>query len=238
MMKKFSTNTMKKLGSYVYGLKYPNSEREYFYIGKGRGNRVFAHINQKVKSGIKDPKYDVIQSLAKLGGPKIDIIRHGLTESEAFLVEATLIDVFGVEQITNRVKGVNSDKFGILSLNDIEANYKGKDFNINTSAVCFKINRSWHKDMNEEHLYDRIRGNWALNIKRAEKAEYGIGVSDGVIRGIYKICNWEVSRIERNKRIRYRFNGYKEEKMQKYVGYNLHNHPNHAVSGPLFYYQC
>ena len=234
-MQKFSNNTVAALKSYVYGLKYPNTENHYFYIGKGTGNRVLSHVNQKIKSGIKDPKFDVIQSLKKLGGPEIDIIRHGLTNEEALLLEATLIDVFGVKQITNKVKGVDSDKYGIMSLKNIEANYKGKDFDADISAVCFKINQAWHKDMTEEHLYNKVRGNWVLNINRAKKAEYGIGVCDGVIRGIYKICNWERSRSSKSG-YRYFFNGYKEEKMQRYVGYNLANHPGHAVRGPLFYY--
>ena len=234
-MQKFSNNTVAELKSYVYGLKYPNTARNYFYIGKGTGNRVFSHVNQKIKSGIKDPKFDVIQSLKKQGGPEIDIIRHGLTNEQALLLEATLIDVFGVKQITNKVKGVDSGKYGIMSLKNIEANYKGKDFDADISAVCFKINQAWHKDMTEEHLYNKVRGNWALNINRAKKAEYGIGVCDGVIRGIYKICNWERGRSS-TRSYRYFFNGYKEEKMQKYVGYNLTNHLGHAVRGPLFYY--
>ena len=234
-MQEFSNNTVPALKSYVYGLKYPNTERNYFYIGKGTGNRVFSHVNQKIKSGIKDPKFDVIQSLKKLGGPEIDIIRRGLTNEEALLLEASLIDVFGVKQITNKVKGVDSDKYGIMSLKNIEANYKGKDFDADISAVCFKINQAWHKDMTVEHLYNKVRGNWVLNINRAKKAEYGIGVCDGVIRGIYKICNWERGRSSTRSH-RYFFNGYKEEKMQRYVGYNLANHPGHAVRGPLFYY--
>ena len=62
-----------------------------------------------------------------------------------------------------------------MSIKNIEANYKGKDFTLNISAVCFKINQAWHKDIKEEDLYNRIRGNWALSINRAKRAEYGIG---------------------------------------------------------------
>ena len=107
-MYRFSPNTIKSLKYYVYGLKYPNSENDYFYIGKGLGNRVFSHIQQKIKKGIKDPKFEVINSLRKVGGPEVDIIRHGLNQTEALLLEAALIDVFGVNQITNKVKGIDS----------------------------------------------------------------------------------------------------------------------------------
>ena len=235
-MYKFSPNTIKSLKYYVYGLKYPNSENDYFYIGKGLRNRVFSHVHQKIKKGIKDPKFDIINSLRQVGGPEIDIIRHCLNEREALLLEAALIDVFGVDQITNKVKGIDSNKFGIMSIKNIEANYKGKDFNLDISAVCFKINREWHKDINEENLYNIIRGNWVLNLNRAKRAEYGIGVHNGIIRGIYKICNWEQSRPTNRGGYRYQFNGYKEDKMKPYIGCSLLNHPAHAVRGPLFYY--
>ena len=236
-MYRFSPNTIKSLKYYVYGLKYPNSENDYFYIGKGTGNRVFSHIQQKIKKGIKDPKFEVINSLRKVGGPEVDIIRHGLNQTEALLLEAALIDVFGVNQITNKVKAIDSNKFGIMSIKNIEANYKGKDFTLNISAVCFKINQAWHKDIKEEDLYNRIRGNWALSINRAKRAEYGIGIHNGIIRGIYKICNWEQGRSS-SRGYRYYFNGYKEDKLQKYIGYSLIHHPGHKVRGPLFYYNC
>ena len=73
--------------------KYQILKNDYFYIGKGLGNRVFSHVQQKIKKGIKDPKFEIINSLRNFGGPEIDIIRHGLNESEALLLEAALIDV-------------------------------------------------------------------------------------------------------------------------------------------------
>ena len=129
-------------------------------------------------------------------------------------MEATLIDVFGVDQITNKVKGINSDKFGIMDINVIDEIYKGEEFKENISAVCFKINKAWNKEMDEEMLYNKIRGNWVLNINRAKKAEYGLGVYNGIIKGIYRICNWETARSS-TKNKRYKFNGYKEEKMNQ-----------------------
>ena len=236
MMNKFSPKTVNALKFYVYGLKYPDDNQNYFYIGKGKGNRVFSHISQKLPKGLSDPKFNIINSLKKYGGPKVDIIRHGLSEHEALLLEATLIDTFGVDQISNKVKGIDSNKFGIMDINLVDEIYKGKEFKEDISAVCFEINKAWHKNIDEEMLYNKIRGNWYLNIRRAEKATYGIGVYEGVIKGIYKICNWEKDKTRKNKR--FRFNGYKDEKMQKFKGYSLLNHPAHKVRGPLFYYNC
>ena len=89
---KFSKNTIESIGYYVYGLRKPGT-KEYFYIGKGRGNRVFAHLNQKTKRLDHNPKFDLIQRLKKSGGPEVDIIRHNLSEEQAFRIESALIDV-------------------------------------------------------------------------------------------------------------------------------------------------
>ena len=42
---------------------------------------------------LKDPKFEVINSLRKVGGPEVDIIRHLVNQTEALLLEAALIDV-------------------------------------------------------------------------------------------------------------------------------------------------
>jgi len=229
-MQYFTRKTINSIEYYVYGLRYPGAKK-YFYIGKGKGNRVFSHVKQKIKRGINDPKYDIINSINDKNGPEIVIIRHKLTEVEALKIEASLIDVLGVKQIANKVQGHNTDKYGIMSPYDIAALYKGKKFIRKDPCICFKINKAWHKNMTEKKLYDAIRGTWRVSSKSIKKVKYGIGVSNGVIRGIYRINRWR--HIE--SRNRWRFQGIKDEKMQKYIGYSLIDHPNHKVSGPLFY---
>ena len=83
---------------YVYGRV--SKQRNIFILVKVKQG--FSHINQKVKRGIKDPKYDIISNLRDQGGPEIDIIRHGLNEYEALLL--VLYDAFDVSQITNKVR--------------------------------------------------------------------------------------------------------------------------------------
>ena len=232
---RFSRKTVEGIKYYVYGFRYPGTN-QYFYIGKGKGNRVFSHINQSVKRGIADPKFEVIESLRASGGPEIDIIRHGLTEYQALLLESSLIDVLGVDQITNKVRGIDANKYGLMSPKNVEANFKGKEFKLKISAVCFKINKAWSKNMSKDELYDKVRGTWYLSLKRAKRAEYGIGLCHGVIRGIYKINGWETD-YQRSP-VRHRFHGEEVETLQKYLGYSMLNHPGHKVRGPLFYNNC
>jgi len=48
-VKEFSQSIIEQLGFYVYLLIDPETE-QIFYIGKGTGNRIFAHINQALVS--------------------------------------------------------------------------------------------------------------------------------------------------------------------------------------------
>lgn len=232
---RFSSNTINEIGYYVYGLRRPG-ERGYFYIGKGKGNRVFSHVNQKLRMGIADPKFEVISSLENFGGPDIDIIRHSLTEAEALLLESALIDCLGVNQLTNKIKGIDSEQYGLMSPFEVENQYKGIPFRGNLSAVCFKINKKWKKNMPENALYEAVRGSWRLNITRAAKAAYGMGIRDGVIRAVYKIDGWEV--VSNRNPTRYRFTGNKARELDKYLGCTVLHLKAHDVRGPLFYINC
>ena len=233
----FNRNTINNLKFYVYGLKDPFTNK-YFYIGKGKGNRVFSHVNQKIKRGIEDQKYDKIQEIRSQGGKVIiNIIRHGLDPRQALLVESCLIDILGIDQIANKVKGIDHDRFGLMPVNVIKQIYKGRDFKTSASCVCFKINKAWNKNITSDELYDKTRSWWRLSKKRSQKAMYGVGIAFGIIRSIYKINSWEDGR-KYNRPTRIRFHGEKALEMQKHIGDSMLNQPNHKVSGPIFYINC
>ena len=181
---RFSKKIIEKLKRYVYGLRYPNSKK-YFYIGKGKGNRVFSHINQKVKRGIIDPKYDVIESLRAQGKrPEIDIIRHGLTEYEALLLESALIDVFGVDQITNKVRGIDASKYGLMTPKIIQEIYKANAFETAAWKKDYEkeiANKLWNMTLDKlqdtTHIYKKGRRTGSSGVMRLSDKEIGSSIS-------------------------------------------------------------
>jgi len=55
----------------------------------------------------------MLKQLGKLAiKPKIDILRHGLSSEEAKLVESVCIDLLGIDNLTNELKGKYSRQFG------------------------------------------------------------------------------------------------------------------------------
>jgi hypothetical protein len=99
------------LGSYVYVYLDPWDGKP-FYIGKGRGERLFAHLDDHSES----EKVARIDELRALGlEPRIDLLRYGMTDTEAALVEAAAIDLLGKANLTNIASGYDGRTFGRIS---------------------------------------------------------------------------------------------------------------------------
>jgi hypothetical protein len=91
---------------YVYVYIDPRNYEE-FYYGKGKGSRKNAHLTDESDT----EKVKRIKSIKKEGlEPIIKVIAKDLTESEAFLIEKTLIWKLG-KSLLNLSSGQFSDKF-------------------------------------------------------------------------------------------------------------------------------
>ena len=61
----FDQKTITALGFYVYMLIDPRNNKP-FYVGKGKGNRVFQHVEDaKNNPSISTDKYDIIRDIEK-----------------------------------------------------------------------------------------------------------------------------------------------------------------------------
>jgi len=90
----FDEKTIQHINYYVYMLTDPVDNKP-FYIGKGVQNRVFNHLNCALTDlDATNAKYDTIRRIQNEGHHvSHTIVRHGLTEHEAFMIEASVIDV-------------------------------------------------------------------------------------------------------------------------------------------------
>src|ERR1035437_7964578 len=91
----FDEKSQQALRRYVYMLLDPVDNKP-FYIGKGNNNRVFQHMNCALTDiDAITAKYEKIREILNSGnGVEHVIVRHGMTDHEAYQVESSLIDAF------------------------------------------------------------------------------------------------------------------------------------------------
>ena len=234
----FPQSVIEKLGYYVYLLIDPETNKV-FYVGKGTGNRIFAHINDAISSPLESDKLGKIRSIQSKGlYVEYKIIRHGLTEKEAFEVEASLIDYIGVPELTNAVSGHNSDSHGLMNIVDIIIQYNAPEIEIIEPVILITVNRLFKRGMNEDELYEITRGNWVVG-ERRNKAKYGFCVCNGIVRQVYKIEDWfpvKARNQDTKTQDRWRFNGTVAHELKHYVGGSVEKYV--GAQNPIRYVNC
>lgn len=198
-MKEFSELTLQKLNAdgeyYVYGLIDPRSEK-LFYIGKGTGNRVFQHVIESDKNPESEKAKLLTIKDIELSGNSVRhiLINWGLSESEAFASEATLINLINYispDALTNIVSGHHS--VGCMTVEEIEQNYGALPLGLDDfthKTLIIKINKLYNRKMTMEELYDIVRGVWRADINKVQQVEYVLGVYNNLIVCCYKPDRW------------------------------------------------
>lgn len=184
-LQKFASHIHKNLCHYVYQLVDPRTGQT-FYVGKGKNNRVFQHMEGAVSfvrgKNKKSMKMETIQAIINAGFEPIHIIhRHGLTEKEAKEVEASLIDAIG--GLTNVQSGYESRKRGPANATQLIRRYDKKLAKIKSGHKIIAVNIK--KSSKVKSIYDAVRFAWKVSRKRAEKADYVFAVKDGVCLNVF-----------------------------------------------------
>jgi hypothetical protein len=182
----FASEVIDKLQTYVYRLIDPRNG-ETFYIGKGKGNRVFAHI--RAESSLEG---DEIENRVKrirdihLSGFEVGhvIHRHGLDDKTAFEVEAALMDAY--PGLTNIAGGSGSTDYGAMHAKEIIRRYAAEPAVFQHKAILITVNRT----AAERSLYDATRFAWKVNLRRAKEAELVLSVLQGLIVGAFVPEQW------------------------------------------------
>ncbi len=190
----FSQAVIEKLGYYVYFLKDPRND-QVFYIGKGKGNRVFNHLMCAIEADTKnepgmDTKLEMIRKITGSGHDVLHyILRHGLDEKTAFEIEASLIDFLGTDKLSNFQGGHYSRDYGIKTAQEIRAMYEAKGLLTSEPILLLNLNKEFRRDMTAEELYEATRKSWVIGPRR-ELVKYAVATYRGLTREVYRIEKW------------------------------------------------
>lgn len=235
----FLPGVAERLGFYVYALHDPRTGR-LFYVGKGVGDRVYQHARNAKSNGesVQSAKLSTIREIHGAGlEVGVEIIRHALTEDEAYEVEAGVIDALalvGVE-LTNKVIGKGSTAKGWQPLTELRARYAAPpaDFEPTDRVVLIRINKEFRPDLTDEGLYDATRLWWVMNPKR--NPTHALAVYNGVIRAVYAIDSWERSDDGR----RWGFTGKRDpEAERRFLWHHVNDRLRKGDQNPIRYVGC
>ncbi len=216
MISEFSPAVLAQLNYYVYRLIDPRNGQT-FYVGKGKGNRVFQHIRCAIKyyegsDSISDDdpnKLRIIREIQEAGLNVIHVIqRWNLTEKEAFEVEAALIDAF--PGLSNIQKGHYSDN-GVTNaiLLENKLNIKEYDEPDDFKYMIIKVHE-WRIEevaINDPSnaRYNATRWCWRIKPRSTDVYKYVFSVTDGIVKEVYEIKKW----VKVHEEKRYAFEGTK-----------------------------
>ena len=184
----FPAGVGRSLGHYVYVYVDPR-DRSIFYVGRGRGNRAFAHLSSRTEG----PTVDRLKEIARAGlEPGIEVVGHGLRDAkEAGRVEAALIDALGGPgTLTNRVRGMDASTLGRMTVPEVIAHYSRKPANVSEKALIIRINQLFRYGMSEIDLYDVTRGVWRIGPRGRNEAEIALAVYKNIVQEVYRIEQW------------------------------------------------
>mgnify|MGYP003667596765 CR=1 FL=1 len=186
MSQGFPLEVQAAIRHYVYRLIDPRTG-ETFYVGKGRGDRVFAHA-RGVIDGEDDAASEKLKRIRQIQSAGFDvqhvIHRHGLEATVALEVEAALLDCF--PGLTNAAGGHGSGERGVRHADEIIREYTADEVEFHHRTISIVINNT----ASERSIYDAVRGTWKLSERKARKAELVVAVLKGIIVGVFVPKIW------------------------------------------------
>lgn len=190
----FDEKTRQELKYYVYMLLDPEDNKP-FYIGKGINNRVFNHLDCALNDiDTINAKYDKIREITQKGQVvKHIIVRHGLIENEAYLIEASLIDslTYCGLFLSNKVGGHNSVEKGLMTSEEIKRIYNAQPLDkIGDDCILININKKYKRGIGEQPIYQATKETWTIRKHKLPQLKYVLSEYRGLVVEVFKVKEW------------------------------------------------
>lgn len=190
---KLTRSVEERIGAYVYSLIDPRNEMP-FYIGKGNCNRAFAHANCAQKSLTESNTIARIREIETSGNHVAHIIiRHGLDDISALVVESAIIDFCIANRIvlTNAVLGHGATSFGLMTVDEITRKYDSEPLNsIGIDCVLININKSYQRGKGALSYYKAVKESWIISEAHRARLKYALAEFHGIVVEVFEILDW------------------------------------------------
>jgi hypothetical protein len=255
-LRRWRPGVAEKLHHYVYLLIDPRNEQP-FYVGKGIGDRCFAHLDEARKTE-KDssrdyPKLKTIREIERTGQVHIELLRWGLEgpegEQTAFAIEAAAVDLLRLD-LDNRASGLARGK-GRISADEVDITLGATpaNFDPDHKLMLVRVARQFRVGMDDEALYVATRQWWRIGADRmklgtSRSPEWAMAVYKGVVRAVYRIERWRPPSAkqivaEPQLKGRWAFTGKVDPELtNRYVGSDVSAKLPLSAQNPVRYVNC
>ena len=186
----FDEKTKQHIKSYVYFLIDPTSKKP-FYVGKGNNDRVFDHMRCALELETVSDKYETIRKIHN--DNKIVehiIVRHGLTDKEAFEIEASLIDTLDYlsSGLTNIAGGQKSIEKGLMTSDEIIRMYNAQPLTeISNDCIIININKQYKRGSGKDAVYNATKEIWTIDKKKLNNLKFVLSEYKGLIVEVFQV---------------------------------------------------
>lgn len=190
----FDEKSRQELKYYVYMLLDPTDNKP-FYVGKGIDNRVFNHLACALTDiDTSTAKYDKIREIIQSQQTVNHIIvRHGLSEIEAFQIEASLIDTLtycGL-LLSNVIGGHNSIEKGLMTSEEIKRLYNAQPLDkIGSDCILININKKYERGKGGQSIYQATKETWTISKNKLSQLKYVLSEYRGLIVEVFEVEKW------------------------------------------------
>ena len=154
------------------------------HVGKGKGNRVFAHAAQQLEIS-NDPDIDEddtslkLRTIGEIRAAGLEVIhvvhRHGMDEATPFEVEAALMDAYA--GLSNIAGGHGNT--GCSHVEQLEQQYNAEPAPVISGCQCFRRHRRVRR------YYQAARFAWTIADWRRKMGAPVVGYTNGIIRAVH-----------------------------------------------------
>lgn len=255
MLKQFKESAIEPLGYYVYGLFDPDKLTMPFYIGKGKGNRVFSHADgvagtissiENSEEELLSAKNEIILNIQKSGKNVHHVIfRWGLEQKDALILEATLIDMVNYlheNSLTNKVSGHGVAQ-GFQVTEDLAQMLNAEEVKTDEPIMIIKIEKRWSELLEKydntpakipvDEIQKATEGDWRINTDRAGKAKCVFAVARGLVRAVFIATDWKEVSDKRK-----RFTAQPAPEYKHFVGQSVAHLSIRGNQNPIRYENC
>jgi uncharacterized protein len=190
----FAPGVEAALSSYVYLLVDPRDDTP-FFVGRGRGDRCFRQLasarREDPLASTSDrrrrfPTGETIRGIESSGDPVVvEILRHGLSPSEAAAVEVAVADALGIPSGSK----LDPQRQTVPEINAALAT--PVRFKRSHQVVVRRADGDGHPPS-----YEMVRHGWAIDpvwtdLTSPKSPQWAVAAVDGLVSAVYRIEGWE-----------------------------------------------